>query len=474
MRFIFFLSLFLLSLHASAIVRISGELVGFGPAKGIVVYLPVGGYANGWQRTIYPVIDKKIDIEFNTPSPVFVKINVGGIRNIYVLARPGDDIKFKLFDTNDRYNSLKFEGSNAAGQYWYNLYNIHPLENRIRHGELMTAIQDKNKDVTLKKLGGFINSQTYPLDSLYKEKKIDEAFYKLAKTDIRSMHVYNMVQEISMLQDKIDDKDQVIRNQIIINALNTFAGPENIANTKSYFGKQFLGSYYTPELALSKKVGKSKAYNLGPYSGFLVAPDSMKSILIGDILLFRQTDGSSEFEFDKNYAQYIVDYPKSPYITLINSLRAGGTAIPTIAGNNDFTVDTASNFSSIEDLKKQFKGKNIYIDLWATWCVPCRMEFPAYDGIKADLQKNNISCVFISIDEPKAKASWKEMVEKTHLEGYHILANAQLKADIKKLVYKNGQVSIPRYIILNKNGRIVSLDAPRPSSFKVINVLNAL
>jgi len=474
MKFIISLCFVLFFYQAFSNVRVSGELVGFGAAKGIVVYLPVGGYANGWHRTIYPVIDKKINIEFNIPSPVFIKINIGGIRNIFVLARPGDDIKFKLFDTNDKYKSLKFEGSNAAGQYWYNLYNIHPLDNRIRHGELMTAIQDKNKDVTLKKLGGFINSQTRPLDSLYKEKKIDAEFYKLAKTDIRSMHVSNMVQEISMLQDKIGDREQFIRNQIIINALNTFAGPENMANTKAYFGKQFLGSYYTPELAASKKSSKDNVYELGPYNGLLLAPDSMKSILLGDILLFQQTGGSHEFEFDKAYAQYKIDFSKSPYIPLINSLRAGGTATPSITNNKDFIVDTASNFSSIEDLKMQFKGKNIYIDLWATWCVPCRMEFPAYDGIKADFQKNNISCVFISIDDPKAKSSWKEMVEKTHLEGYHILANAKLIADIKKLVYKNGQVSIPRYIIINKSGSIVSLDAPRPSNFKVVNVLNAL
>ncbi|WP_419698086.1 TlpA family protein disulfide reductase [Mucilaginibacter sp. NFX135] len=473
MKFIISLCFVLFCHQAFANVRISGELVGFGSAKGIVVYLPVGGYANGWHRTIYPVIDNKIDIDFNIPSPVFIKINVGGIRNIFVLARPGDDIKFKLLDTNDKYNSLKFEGSNAAGQYWYNLYNIHPLDNRIRHGELMTAILDKNKDITLKKLGGFINSQTLPLDSLYKEKKIDAEFYKLAKTDIRSMHVYNMVQEISMLQDKIDDRERIIRNQIIINALNAFAGPENMANTKAYFGKQFLGSYYTPELAANKKASKSNTYELGPYNGLLLAPDSMKSTLLGDILLFQQTDGSSEFEFDKAYAQFKIDFPKSPYIPLINSLRAGGATL-SITNNIDFIVDTASNFSSVEDLKKHFKGKNVYIDLWATWCVPCRMEFPAYDLIKTDLKKNNINCVYISIDKLQAKPSWKDMVVKSHLEGYHILANDKLKADIKKLVYKNGQVSIPRYILLNKTGRIISLDAPRPSSLKLVKMLNEL
>jgi hypothetical protein len=61
-----------------------------------------------------------------------------------------------------------------------------------------------------------------------------------------------------------------------------------------------------------------------------------------------------------------------------------------------------------------------------------------------------------------------------HLEGYHILAGSNLKADIVKLVYKKGQVSIPRYLIINKQGQIVNWDAPRPSNTNLVNLLSKL
>jgi thiol-disulfide isomerase/thioredoxin len=474
MKFIISICFVLIFHQAFSNVSINGELVGFGVVKGVAVYLPVGGYVNGSHQIIYPVKNNKINIDFDVPSPVFIKINVGGIRNIFILARPRDHIKFKLFNTYDKYNSLKFEGSNAPGQYWYNLYNIHPLDNRIRHGVLMTAILDKNKDVTLRKIGQFINEQARPLESLYKGNKIDAQFYKLAKTDIRAMHADFIIQGISMLQEKIVNKAQILRNRIIINAVKAFAGPKNMAHTKTCFGSMFLRNYYSSKLVASENTGKNNAYDLGPYNGRLLAPDSMKNFAIGDILLEQQVYGDNEFEFKKAYARYKIDFPQSPYIPLINSLRARSTNYSSLNDNKNIVTDTVSNYNSFEELKQHFKGKRVYMDLWATWCIPCRAEFPAYDLIKTNIKKNNINCVFISIDKPDAKFAWKEMVVKNHLEGYHILANERLKADIKKLVYKNGQISIPRYILLNKAGSITSWDAPRPSNPNLIKIFNEL
>jgi thiol-disulfide isomerase/thioredoxin len=460
--------------QAVANVRITGELVGFVAAKGVEVYLPVQGYVNSSRRVIYPVIKNKINIDFDIPSPVYIKINVGGIRNIFILARPGDDIKFKLFDTNDKYNSLKFEGSNAPGQYWYNLYNIRPLDNHIRHSVLMTAILDKNKYVALKKLGQFIHEQSRPLDSLFKQKKIDATFYNIAKTDLRAMHVDVMIQEIGMLQEKIDNQEQIARNKYIINVLNAYAAPENMVYTKTYFGAIFLGGYYSSDLVTGKESVKNGSYQLGPYKGRLSAPSAMQTFLLGDILLAQQIYKYNEFDFGKAYRQYKLDFPQSPYIPLINSLNSEATDKSKLKDSLKVIVDQNSNYNTFEDLKRHFSGKNVYIDLWATWCMPCRMEFPAYDLIKQDLKKNNINCVFISIDKPEAKSVWKDLISKSHLEGYHIIANNKLLADIKKNVYKNGQIEIPRYILLNKRGRIISMDAPRPSSLKLAKLLKEL
>ena len=54
------------------------------------------------------------------------------------------------------------------------------------------------------------------------------------------------------------------------------------------------------------------------------------------------------------------------------------------------------------------------------------------------------------------------------------MANNKLKADIEKLVYKNGQISVPRYLVINSRGQVVDWDAPRPSDAELVKVINKL
>ncbi|MEO6630307.1 MAG: thioredoxin-like domain-containing protein, partial [Mucilaginibacter sp.] len=116
----------------------------------------------------------------------------------------------------------------------------------------------------------------------------------------------------------------------------------------------------------------------------------------------------------------------------------------------------------------------VYIDLWATWCIPCRAEFGYYKSLMPMMKQKNIQPVFISIDAPAAKSSWKKLVLMNNLEGSHILANRKLKADIEKLVYKKGQISVPRYLMINRRGQVVNWDAPRPSDAGLVKVINKL
>lgn len=90
------------------------------------------------------------------------------------------------------------------------------------------------------------------------------------------------------------------------------------------------------------------------------------------------------------------------------------------------------------------------------------------------MKQKNIQPVFISIDAPAAKASWKKLVLMNNLEGAHILANSRLKADIVKLVYKNGQISVPRYLLINNKGQVVDWNAPRPSDERLVKVISKL
>ena len=135
--------------------------------------------------------------------------------------------------------------------------------------------------------------------------------------------------------------------------------------------------------------------------------------------------------------------------------------------------------TSLADLK----GKYVYIDLWATWCGPCKKEIPSLKEVEAKYHGKNIEFVSISLDngrgykgdtkETKAIAAhegWKKMIAEKEMTGVQLFADNGFASTFAK---EYGVNSIPRFLLLDPKGNIVDADAPRPSSPKLIEVLTA-
>ena len=108
---------------------------------------------------------------------------------------------------------------------------------------------------------------------------------------------------------------------------------------------------------------------------------------------------------------------------------------------------------SIED----FKGKVVYLDLWASWCVPCRKETPSFK-ILYDKFKTNNQVAFISIAVSDVVKNWKRALEVDKPDWIQLI-------DKDEIVSKSyGADHIPKFILIDKKGNIVNFNAPRPSS----------
>ena len=119
---------------------------------------------------------------------------------------------------------------------------------------------------------------------------------------------------------------------------------------------------------------------------------------------------------------------------------------------------------SLDDLK----GKYVYVDVWATWCGPCKQQIPFLKELHEEYSDKNIAIVSLSIDKATNKDKWLKMVADQELTGIQIMADNDDFADAYNIS------GIPRFILIDPEGNIVDSNAPRPSDPKLRQIFNSL
>lgn len=157
----------------------------------------------------------------------------------------------------------------------------------------------------------------------------------------------------------------------------------------------------------------------------------------------------------ESYEKFINENKSPKYAEKLEKLKNKWEPISYGKNVPDFT------FTSIEGKEvklSDLKGNLIYIDIWATWCGPCIAEHPHWDKLKGEYVDKSIAFLSVSIDD--SEESWKKMVKAKNMDGLQWFAKNAWKSDLSHHFMVN---SIPRFILINEEGKIIDPATDRPS-----------
>ena len=125
---------------------------------------------------------------------------------------------------------------------------------------------------------------------------------------------------------------------------------------------------------------------------------------------------------------------------------------------------------SLEDMLSKYKGKFVYVDIWASWCAPCRKLLPLSHKWQEQF-KDDIVFIYISIDENSRL--WMNAVDKENLDKNNCYLISERSNFIKehRII---GDRGIPYYMIFDRNGKLIVDNAMRPDDPYFIEKINEI
>jgi len=128
---------------------------------------------------------------------------------------------------------------------------------------------------------------------------------------------------------------------------------------------------------------------------------------------------------------------------------------------NAILIDTENQAISFEEILKQNKGKTVVIEVWASWCSDCIKSMPQVKNLKEKFPE----VAFVNLSCDKTFEAWKSGIEKHEVTGENYLIKDGMKGEFGTSIKLDW---IPRFIVINKEGKIVLFRAIEKDFDKII------
>lgn len=372
---------------------------------------------------------------------------------------PKDTIRIEAhIDTCFRY---AIKGRNAEGhllwlQASFPSYIVYPKFNSIFGAK--PSLQERYNEAC-KLTAGFDSK----IDSLYRIGKVDDRFRDVIKKKYRSM-VYEAFVDFNESWKSISWKKIEPFASLLLRRTGV-KNPSDYPFISDILFRYHASTYYsdTSRGLVSKKLLPADFQK----AAFIPNQNHAREYELATTIYFYASRGYDDLGWKAAYKYYNSQYPKTELKPMMDSLLKPYLNIKKDDVKKVFIEDQKNTLS---ELLADFKGGYVFVDLWATWCGPCRNEMmqDRLNPLEHLLDSLGVKKLYLSIDDKKSHEAWKRMADVLKLGGYHHRINNSLYSDIQQKIYGTETFLIPRYAFIGKDGNILDANLPRPSSLDAL------
>ncbi len=386
---------------------------------------------------------------------------IAGKRPIPLYITPDDKINFNV-DIKNRVENPVFTGNNAN-------INTYLSERRKKFGLILgnaNKLFALNEDEFLSQVDQYKST----LVDLANSSQLPEPYLK--------QEMNNIQYELARNLNNYEGYYRLLNGDEEFKVSSNF--PKNIVNEVNFNESQDYIFSRQYRALLNERLSKISNKRRNPTIDFDLTRletihTEVNDTLIKNDLTYKLAQESITYtsnlhEYYNKYMGYSTNSSHKKDITAIYEklkLTARGQVSPKFSDYQNYKGGT----TSLDDLTGH--GKYLYIDVWATWCGFCKKEIPLLKRFEQQYEGKNIEFVSINVDTKDKLRKWKETIEDKEMTGVQLFAgdkhqNLQFTKDylIKGL---------PRFILIDPEGKIVTANAPRPSDGdKLEEILDAL
>ncbi|MEO0339196.1 MAG: TlpA disulfide reductase family protein [Bacteroidota bacterium] len=402
------------------------------------------------------IINGKFTIQIPTSYPTVITAYLGNNR-LEVYARPGDRILVS-FDETDFENTLVIDGPNGTENEILKQYAQLQQEGI---GNFMSNFQLSEADFISK----IENVQGAGLNFILAAAKqypdVDQEFIAFLK-DHNSVAGGSLVGNYETYHKYMVPQDA---EYVPSDTFNTFIKRMSKMSAHRPGIPNYIELHKNQKMALAQKIIMEDSSLMSP-EGFNLAKaqvveENYKDPKIKELMIFHniyeymQMDGTDEVE--DQYQEFLANASDGALKMRLKSKHEEWAHLQKGKSAPGFTFpDKDQAMHSLAD----FRGKVVYIDVWATWCGPCLAEQPYLAEIEEEYAGND-DIVFMGVSIDDEKGMWLNAVTQNEMSGVQLFSEGGFNSEINQ---KYNILGIPRFILIDKEGNLVDATAARPSS----------